>query len=134
VYYHHADSIGLGFDRSSTGSNAVGQYFQPLRSQFDNLETCPEKYLLWFHHVRWDHRMNSGRTLWRELCDKYYAGTDTVHSMYRKWLSLKEAVDPEIFASVKMKLEQQLMDSAIWRDTCLRYFQKFSGQPVQSLR
>jgi alpha-glucuronidase len=129
-YYHRADSIGLGFDRSSAGSNAVGQYFPPLRSAFDNLETCPEQYLLWFHHVRWDHRVSSGRTLWQELCVRYTAGTDYVREMDNKWLTLKGAVDPQIFSSVKKKLDKQLIDAAIWSDTCLAYFQKFSKQPI----
>jgi len=129
TYYHRADSIGLGFDRSSAGSNAVGQYFPPLRSVFDNLESCPEQYLLWFHHVRWDHRMSSGRTLWDELCVRYAAGTDYVREMYNKWLSLEGAVDPQVFSSVKKKLKQQLVDATVWKDTCLVYFQKFSKQP-----
>lgn len=130
VYYHRADSNGLGFDRSSEGSNAVGQYFPPLRSAFDNLETCPEKYLLWFHHVRWDHRLRSGRTLWEELCEKYTSGTDYVRGMYDKWLSLDGAVDTQVFSSVREKLKKQMVDAAVWRDTCLTYFQKFSKQPV----
>ncbi len=134
VYYHRADSQGLGFDRSATGSNAAGQYAPPLRALFDNMQTCPEKYLLWFHHVAWDHRMRSGRTLWGELCTKYYAGTDSLAAMYDTWISLKGAVDPEIFASVKAKLEKQKVDAAVWRDTCLAYFQKFSGKPIPRRR
>ncbi|HCA81030.1 MAG TPA: alpha-glucuronidase [Bacteroidetes bacterium] len=134
TYYHRADSIGLGFNRSSTGSNAVGQYFPPLQIAFDNLETCPEKYLLWFHHVRWDHRMRSGRTLWEELCGKYYAGTNALSGMHTQWLSLEGAVDPQVFSSVKVRLDKQLVDAAIWRDTCLAYFQKFSKQPIQGQR
>ena len=130
TYYHRADSIGLGFDRSSTGSNAVGQYLPPVRNVFDNLETCPEKYLLWFHHVRWDHRMHSGRTLWEELCEKYMCGTDTVRGINDKWLSLDGAVDPRVFSSVRERLEKQMVDAAAWRDTCLVYFQKFSRQPI----
>ena len=134
VYYHRADSNGLGLDRSSAGSNAVGQYFPPLRSAFDNLETCPEKYLLWFHHVSWDHRMSSGRTLWEELCEKYTAGTDYVRGIYVKWLSLEGAVDIQIFSSVRVKLEKQVVDAAVWKDTCLVYFQKFSKQPIPGWR
>jgi alpha-glucuronidase len=134
VYYHRADSLGLGFDRSSTGSNAVGQYAAPVRSEFDNPETCPEQYLLWFHHVRWDHRMKSGRTMWRELCTKYNAGTDYVQGMSDKWLSLEGRLDPRIFSSVKEKLEKQMVDAAIWRDACLTYFQKFSRKPIPAHR
>jgi alpha-glucuronidase len=130
VYYHRADSIGLGFDRSSTGSNAVGQYAPPLRSLFDNIRTCPTKYLLWFHHVRWNYPMPSGRTLWQELCERYRAGTDSVHSMRESWHSLSNVIDPEIFASVTRKLEQQEVDAAVWRNTCLMYFQKFSRMPI----
>jgi alpha-glucuronidase len=130
TYYHRADSIGLGFDRSSTGSNAVSQYFSPLREKYDNINTCPEKYLLWFHHIAWDYKMISGKTLWEELCAKYYSGTKYVDGMIDTWSSLEASVDPEIYSHVKAKLEKQKTDAAIWRDTCLNYFQKFSRKPI----
>jgi alpha-glucuronidase len=130
VYYHRAGSSGLGYDRSSSGSNAVAQYYSPLREMFDNIDTCPEKYLLWFHHVSWDHRMKSGRTLWDELCLKYYSGTDYVDEMIGKWMSLETSLDPEIHAHVRAKLEKQKVDAAIWRDTCLDYFKQFSRKAI----
>jgi alpha-glucuronidase len=130
TYYHRADSIGLGFDRSSRGSDAVSQYASPLREEFDSLSTCPEKYLLWFHHVGWDYRLRSGRTLWQELCRRYEAGTDYVDLMHDQWMSLEGSVDPEIFAHVKARLEKQKVDAGVWRDGCLRYFQKFNGRPI----
>jgi alpha-glucuronidase len=132
TYYHRADSIGLGFDRSSHGSNAVAQYPYPLREKFDSLETCPQEYLLWFHHVPWDYRLHNGRTLWGELCCRYHSGTAYVDSMYHQWLSLKGCIDPESFAHVQGKLEQQRVDAGIWRDTCLTYFQKFCRMPIDS--
>jgi len=132
TYYHKADSIGLGFDRSSTGSGAVSQYFSPLQKKFDNLNTCPEKYLLWFHHVAWDYKMKSGKTLWEELCAKYYSGTKYIDGMISQWSSLKSSIDPEIYAHVQTKLETQKTDAAIWRDTCLQYFQKFSKRPIDT--
>jgi alpha-glucuronidase len=130
VYYHRADRDGLGYDRSSSGSNAIGQYFPPVRELFDNLDTCPEKYLLWFHHVRWDHPMKSGRTLWDELCRKYNEGVQYVGEMQVKWDSIKDSVDPEIYAHVAGKLRQQKEDAGKWRDTCIRYFQGFSQMAV----
>jgi alpha-glucuronidase len=130
VYYHRADSTGLGFDRSSSGSNATSQYFSPWRERFDKIETCPEKYLLWFHHVRWDHKMESGRTLWDELCYRYNTGVDYVKSMRRKWVTLEKDIDPDIFSHVQEKLVIQEKDAVIWRDTCLGYFQKFSKMPI----
>ena len=131
VYYHRADKIGLGFDRSSTGSNATSQYFSPLREQFDNIETCPEKYLLWFHHVPWDYKTKSGRILWDELCHRYYLGVDYVKQMQADWESIETSIDPEIFRHVRDKLKTQERDAGIWRDTCLEYFQKFSGREIK---
>ncbi len=131
TYYHRADAVGLGYDRSSTGSNAVSQYASPLREQLDGVASCPEKYLLWFHHVSWDHHMQSGRTLWEELCTKYYTGTEYVDSMYGTWLSLEHSVDSAVFAHVKARLEKQKIDAASWRDTCLQYFQRFSLMPIR---
>ena len=130
AYYHRADANGLGFDRSSTGSNFTSQYFSPLKEEFDNIETCPEKYLLWFHHVPWDYKLKSGRTLWDELCVKYYQGTDYVEQMAKTWQSLKDKIDPEIFDQVTAKLNQQVTDSAKWRDTCIQYFQRYSKMPI----
>lgn len=130
VYYHRADSAGLGFDRSSSGSNAAKQYFPPWRERFDNVETCPEKYLLWFHHVPWDRKMESGRTLWEELCYRYHTGVDYVKAMRRKWSTLESRIDLEIYLHVQEKLATQERDAIIWRDTCLDYFQKFSQIPV----
>jgi alpha-glucuronidase len=130
TYYHRADTLGLGYERSSRSSNAVGQYPSPLREQFDSPVTCPEKYLLWFHHVGWDRRLKSGRSLWEELCTKYYAGTTYVDSLNRSWSSLERAVHPALFVHVRTKLETQRKDAAAWRDTCLRYFQRFSHRPI----
>ena len=130
VYYHRADSVGLGFNRSSSGSNATSQYFPPWRQRFDKIETCPDEYLLWFHHARWDHKMQSGRTLWDELCYRYNIGIDYVKEMRRKWTTLEKDIDPDRFSHVQEKLATQEKDAAIWRDTCLGYFQKFSKMPI----
>jgi len=130
VYYHRADTVGIGFDRSSTGSNAAGQYSSPLRERFNDISTCPDIYLLWFHHVRWDHTMKSGKTLWGELCAKYYSGTAYVDGMLETWIGLRKSIDPEIYSQVKARLEKQKVDAAIWRDTCLGYFQKFSKMEI----
>jgi alpha-glucuronidase len=131
VYYHRADSAGIGFDRSSSGSNATAQYRSPLREQFDNISTCPEKYLLWFHHVSWVRRLKSGRTLWEELCHRYYTGVDYVGDMAVKWESLKGKIDDDIYLHVRDKLQVQLKDAAEWRDTCLNYFRKFSHKEIK---
>lgn len=130
AYYNKADEKGLGFDRSSTGSNFTSQYFSPWKEIYDNIETCPDKYLLWFHHVPWDYKMKSGRTLWDELCVKYYQGTDYVEQMAKTWQTMKGKVDPEIFEHVTAKLNQHVIDSAKWRDTCLSYFGGYSKMPI----
>jgi alpha-glucuronidase len=130
VYYHRADSAGVGFDRSTTGSNAVSQYFSPLKQEFNDIETCPEKYLLWFHHVNWDHKMQSGRTLWEEMCHLYYSGTAYVDQMVEMWASLKNDIDPKVHKHVTGKLRKHQKDAKVWRDTCLEYFQKFSRMKI----
>ncbi|HEV2863555.1 MAG TPA: alpha-glucuronidase family glycosyl hydrolase [Pyrinomonadaceae bacterium] len=126
VYYHRADARGLGFDRTATGSNAVAQYRPPVRALFSNPDTCPEKYLLWFHHVPWDYRMRSGRTMWVELASHYQRGVEWTRSARRQWESLRGAVDDERHADVARKLAIQERDAVWWRDACLLYFQTFS--------
>jgi alpha-glucuronidase len=130
VYYHRADSVGIGFDRTASGSNAAGQYFPPVEKMFGSLEQCPEKYLLWFHHVPWDYKLKSGKTLWNALCDTYYSGVDSVRWLQRTWNKLEGKIDPERFNHVKMLLTIQEKESVLWRNSCILYFQTFSGKPI----
>lgn len=132
VYYHHADSAGVGFDRTASGSNAVSQYHQPLRDELANLKTCPQKYLLWFHHVSWNYKLKSGRTLWNGLVYHYYAGVDSVRWMQRTWNSLQGMIDNQRFKHVQALLKIQVNLARWWRDSCLLYFQTFSHQPIPS--
>jgi alpha-glucuronidase len=130
VYYHRADDRGLGFDRTVTGSNAVGQYRPPVRDRFADLSICPEKYLLWFHHVPWDHPMRSGRTLWDELGLRYQRGVDWVRSARRRWDALNRTIDPGRHADVTRRLAIQEHDAVWWKDAVLLYFQTFSHRPL----
>jgi alpha-glucuronidase len=129
VYYHRADSLGLGFDRTSRGSNAVAQYFPPVRELYENIATCPEELLLWFHHVPWDYRMKSGRTLWDELCHTYDEGLKSVGWLRREWEGVRGSIDNDRFAEVQALLARQERDAGIWRDGCLLYFQTFAKRP-----
>ena len=126
VYYHQADTGGIGFDRSPTGSNAAGQYAAPLASQYGNAATCPEELLLWFHHLPWDHRMKNGQRLWDALGLKYQEGVDAVRQMISTWESLEGKLDPELYRQVHMLLAIQLGEARWWKDACMSYFQTFS--------
>ena len=129
VYYHQADAQGIGFDRTSTGSNALAQYAPPVQSWFGNRTTCPDTYLLWFHHVPWSHRTQSGRPLWEALCLAYQQGVNEVRGMQRTWEQLQPFIDTERFQQVKMLLALQEKEAVTWRNACLLYFQTFSKLP-----
>jgi len=130
VYYHRADSNGIGFDRTSKGSNADGQYFPPVRDMYENIETCPENLLLWFHHVPWDHKLKSGRTLWDEICHRYDEGVKSVRWLQDEWASSKDFIDSERYEKVAALLVKQERDAKIWRDACILYFQSISKRPL----
>ena len=130
VYYHRADSTGIGFDRTRTGSDAVDQYFPEVRNMYENIETCPENLLLWFHHVPWDYKMHSGRSLWDELCYKYNSGVNSVTEMVEDWQKMEKYIDSERFNKVKSLLALQEEHAKIWRDACILYFQTFSKKPI----
>jgi alpha-glucuronidase len=130
VYYHKADSAGIGFDRTSKGSNALEQYAPELRAAWSDINTCPDEYLLWFHHVNWEHRMRSGRTLWEELCYKYYSGVDSLRAIRKQWNNLEKFIDKTRFDQVKMLLSIQEEEAIWWRNACLLYFQTFSKKPI----
>ncbi len=130
VYYHKADSVGIGFNRSSSGSNAIAQYKPEARIQWENITTCDEKLILWFHHVPWSFKMKSGRTLWDELCFTYYSGADDVKKMQHTWSSMQPYVDAEQFDHVKQLLNIQYNEAVWWRNSCLLYFQTFSKMPI----
>jgi alpha-glucuronidase len=132
VYYHRADSIGIGFDRTAKGTNALAQYSKEVQDQFNDINKCPDEYLLWFHHASWDHKMHSGRTLWNELCYKYNTGVDSVRSFIKQWNSLEKNIDADRFKQVSQLLNVQLKDAIWWRNACLLYFQTFSKLPIPS--
>ncbi|NLT51637.1 MAG: alpha-glucuronidase [Ignavibacteria bacterium] len=129
-YYHRADKNGIGFDRTQSGSNAVSQYHEPLSSQFNNVNTCPEEYLLWFHHLSWDYKMNNGRILWDELCFRYENGLNKVRGFQKVWDKVKNYVDEQTFTEVQSKLRSQCRAAQMWKDGCLLYFQQFSQMPI----
>ena len=133
VYYHKADAKGIGFDRSSKGTDAVGQYPEPYRSLYDNIETCPEEYLLWFHHVPWTYKMKSGSTLWQELCMKYNMGVAMVEVYRDFWhTSAKQYMKghEQEWQHTDSLLNVQLENAKEWRNTCLKYFQTFSKMKI----
>ena len=130
VYFNKADSLGMGFDRTGTGSNAVAQYNEPLRSQYADISTCPENLLLWFHHVPWDYKMKSGNTMWDELCYKYDEGVKTVRVYQNTWATFEKYVSPEVFQTVTEKLSEQEMMARKWRNCCVQYYQLFSKRPI----
>jgi len=130
TYYHKADKNGIGFDRSKTGTNATSQYAAQVEKLFDNLETCPEKDLLWFHHVSWDYKLKNGQTLWNGLALKYQHGVDQVKEMQSVWKKTEKYIDGERFKEVEMLLEIQYKEAKWWRDACLLYFQQFSGKEL----
>ena len=134
VYYHKADSNGVGFDRSSKGTDAVGQYPEPYRSQYDHIDTCPEEYLLWFHHVPWTYKMKSGSTLWQELCMKYNMGVAMVEVYRDFWhTSAKPFMKnhEQEWQMTDSLLNVQLDNAKEWRDVCLKYFQTFSKMKIE---
>ena len=133
VYYHKADAQGVGFDRSSKGTDAVGQYPEPYHSMYDNIATCPEEYLLWFHHVPWNYKMKSGSTLWQELCMKYNMGVAMVEVYRDFWhTSAKQYMKghEQEWQHTDSLLNVQLENAKEWRNTCLKYFQTFSKMKI----
>ena len=129
-YYHQADTNGIGFDRTRSGTDAVSQYHEPLASLYNDLKTCPDKYLLWFHHLPWDYKMKSGHTLWDEICYHYDKGLKEVREFQKVWDMAETYVDNERFILVQNRLRSQLRNAQIWKDACLLYFQQFSRRPV----
>lgn len=129
-YYHRADAEGIGFNRSTEGSNATAQYCDSLGKLYDNPTTCPEEYLLWFHHLPWTHRMKSGRTLWEELCLHYDCGVRQVRNFQKTWDSMEKYIDGERFKEVQQRLDIQVSDAIWWKDACLLYFQEYAKQPI----
>jgi len=132
VYYHRADTIGVGFDRTQKGSNAVSQYHEPLSSQFNDPGTCPEIYLLWFHHLPWNYKMKNGRILWDDICYHYDNGVQQVRQFQETWSHVGSYIDKQRFDEVQSKLLHQCRDAQIWKDACMLYFQQFSQRPIPS--
>lgn len=129
VYYHKADKNGIGFDRTSIGSNALSQYSPEISQYFGDLKSCPEEYLLWFHHLPWDYKMKNDRTLWDNLGMKYQEGVDEVRNMIKIWNNSKKYIDTERYQEISQLLEIQLKEAIWWKDACMSYFQSISNLP-----
>lgn len=131
-YYHCADREGIGFDRTTTGSDAVSQYPDSLAAVFNSLSSCPEEFLLWFHHVSWDHKLKSGNTLWDELCYKYQTGVEKAQEFCEVWNHMSDYVDSERYQAIANRLKIQADDAVWWKDACLEYFRTFSRMKYPS--
>lgn len=130
VFYNQADANGIGFDRTTaTGSKNTAQYAPSFGDVMESLATCPDKYLLWFHHVAWDHKCQSGRPLWEELCYHYQQGLNEARQLQRMWNSLEGKIDDNIFRDVQVRLMTQTRDAEWWKDGCLLYFQSLNKMP-----
>lgn len=132
TYYHKADSNGVGFDRTPSGSNALEQYQPKVRERFADPAACPDEYLLWFHHLPWNFKMKSGNSLWDELCFSYYGAVDSVARMQQQWQTVRGSIDGERYRHVESFMAIQRKEAELWRDACVLYFQTFSGMPVPS--
>ncbi|WP_338243496.1 alpha-glucuronidase [Aurantiacibacter hainanensis] len=129
-YYHRADAQGIGFDRTATGSNALAQYDQEVASQWSDPATMDERYLLWFHHLPWDHRTRRGRPLWDELVHRYDLGVAEVGEMAETWEDLAPFVDEERYRAVSENLAIQMREARWWRDASIAYWQSLNGLPL----
>ena len=127
VYYHKADKNGVGFDRSSKGTDAVSQYRPEVARRYDNIKTCPENLLLWFHHVPWDYKMKDGSTLWESMQAEYHEGVVMVEAMQITWrYKMRHYIDEQRWREVDERLQHQVENAREWRDTCLKYFGQFA--------
>ncbi|MGV8827255.1 MAG: alpha-glucuronidase family glycosyl hydrolase [Breznakibacter sp.] len=133
TYYHNADSTGIGFNRSSTGSNAVEQYSKPLAKIYNNPNSCPVELILWFHHLPWDYKLNTGRDVWEELCFRYHLGVEQAREMANKWHKTNGMVDSARHKEIEQKLAIQVKEAIWWRDACLLYFQTFSNKEIPGI-
>lgn len=129
-YYHQASASGIGFDRTKKGSDAVDQYHEPLASEFNDVNTCPENYLLWFHHLPWDYKMKDGQRLWDALCHHWDTGVRQVRAFQACWEKAQPFVDHARFIAVQSKLSEECANAILWKDACIQYFQQFSGMPI----
>jgi alpha-glucuronidase len=132
LYYHRADSLGIGFDRTSTGSKALEQYAPEIIQAWSDSRQIPEKYLLWFHHLPWNYTLKSGKTLWEEIALHYDQGVKSARKFKSDWESIKANIDPEEYSHVSQLLEVQVQEAEWWRNSCLLYFQTFSKKPFPS--
>ncbi|KDN53696.1 alpha-glucuronidase [Flavobacterium seoulense] len=130
TYYHKASQDGIGFNRTKTGSNATAQYAPEVAKLFENSTTCPEKDLLWFHHLSWDYKLKNGQSLWDGMALKYQEGVNEVGSMLLTWNKMEKFIDKKRFTEVQMLLNIQNKEAKWWRDACLLYFQQYSGKEL----
>ena len=126
--YHFADRDGIGVDRTAaTGTGYTAQY-EPERARlYEDLASCPDELLLFFHHVPYTHHLASGKTVIQHIYDSHFDGAAAAMRLLEAWQSLAGQVDPARFANVRGRLELQVANAAEWRDIVNAYFARKSG-------
>ncbi|WP_210259868.1 alpha-glucuronidase family glycosyl hydrolase [Martelella sp. HB161492] len=130
TYYNRADSAGIGFNRLADGSNSIGQYSEEMQALFSDPHAFDERYLLWFHHIPWDFRMKSGKSLWQSLIERFDRGAEAAAVMAANWSDARPYVDGQRFKQVNAFLAIQAREARWWRDANIAYFQAISGLPL----
>lgn len=126
--YHYSDRNGLGVDRTvATGTGYTSQYYTENFEMYEDVETCPDELLLFFHHLPYEHKLKNGSSLIQHIYDKHFEGYDRVVEYQNKWKSLKNEVDKDSYENVKILLEEQLRSAREWRDQINTYYYRHSG-------
>lgn len=126
--YHFADCKGIGVDRTAaTGTGYAAQYHSAVAQLYEDVDTCPDELLLFFHHVPYMHVLKSGKTVIQHIYDAHFEGVEQVASMRERLRQVGEWINPAIFDQIAQRLDRQLEDAREWRDVINTYFYRKSG-------
>ena len=128
--WHRADSQGVGMDRTvATGTGYTGQYSSEVARVFENLADTPDDIVLFFHHVPYNYRLHSGKTVIQTIYDMHYDGQEAAEDYGRDWSRLEGEVDKDRYQAVLAQLRYQAGQAEVWRDAVNTWFLKTSGIP-----
>jgi alpha-glucuronidase len=125
--YHRADTKAIGVDRTRKGTGYTAQYQPHVRDLYENLETCPEEMVLYFHRLPYDYKLKDGRTMLQYIYDTHFEGVEEVEGFIKTWESLKGKMPEEAYTQVRKRFDMQLENAKEWRDVINSYFYRKTG-------
>ena len=119
---------GVGNIRNSTSTgnhtDATAQYSERYGALLDDISTCPEELICWFHHVPCTRVMSNGKTLIVNIYEGLASAPQRVLDMKASMASLEGKIDSQRLNIMLKDFDEQYDHSKLWSKTMIAFFEE----------